>query len=342
MIDPDEFVAPEADGPGFEDDDAFRDRVRRDARHDLDVFDDGSPGHQLLLLPPVEPLRLSAYLASALTGLTDDQRQLIFHLSDTISEVCSRFGVDVYEPRKASDPVHHSDIPASTVWKMDRDRVLSSDLLIHLAHFPSTGAGEELDFAYNALIPIILISHSDSKISRMITGIPGFKLDIRYSQPEELRGQLEESLVAIRPILDERRLAFAGSDNNIVGEKIRALRQELGITREEIQSLCPFLDIDLLQRIEESSDRLSDPSLSQLRVIATILNTTVADLVEPDLGQRVVASLHEWITTNKAARFGGMTERDSNRVLRRMLLRVIDALEEDLDADQGDGESVSG
>jgi hypothetical protein len=35
------------------------------------------------------------------------------------------------------------------VFHIDRGRVLNYDFLIHLAHFSSTGSGEELNFAYD-------------------------------------------------------------------------------------------------------------------------------------------------------------------------------------------------
>jgi transcriptional regulator with XRE-family HTH domain len=321
----------------LEPDTAFEERVAEDKATEIALRDsDADETSQLVLLPAHQaPLPLTAYLASALTGLGEDQRRLVFHLSDAVAEVCKRHGIDVYEPRKSTDPVHHADVPAGTVWHIDRDRVLSSDLVIHLGHFPSTGAGEELDFAYGAMVPIMLISHGDIPLSRMVTGIPGFKVEITYVEPEELRYRLEEALIAIRPTLEERKLAFSAFDENVVGEKIRLLRQELGMTREEVVDQSDLLTEDMLARLEESTDRVSNPSLAQLRVIAAILKTTVADLVEPDLGQRVVGGLAEWMHTHKAARFPGMSQRDSNRILRRMLLRVIEAIEEDLGDKEG-------
>lgn len=317
----------------LESDDAFGERVEEDRSREVGTIDVAAEEttQLVLLTTPRDPLPLSAYLASALTGLSEDQRRLVFHLSDSVAEVCRRHGIDVYEPRKATDPVHHADVPAGTVWHIDRDRVLSSDLVIHLGHFPSTGAGEELDFAYSAMVPIMLISHGDMPLSRMVTGIPGFKVEITYVEPEELRFRLEEALIAIRPTLEERKLAFSAFDKNVVGEKIRMLRQDLGMTREEVVAQSDLLTEEMFARLEESTDRVSNPSLAQLRVIAAVLKTTVADLVEPDLGQRIVGGLVEWVQTQKAARFAGMSERDSNRVLRRILLSVLQAIEEDLD-----------
>jgi transcriptional regulator with XRE-family HTH domain len=285
----------------------------------------------ILFRPQASPLRLDAYLACALTGLANEQRQLMFHLSDIVATVCAEQGIDLYEPRKKTDPVHHGDVPDSEVFSIDRARVLNSDLLIHLCHYPSTGAGEELDFAFNALVPIILISHSDVRVSRMVTGIPSFKIVINYTEPEDLRRELRDSLIKARPILEERKLAFSKYDANIVGNKIRMLREELRLTREEVAKNVEFLTLDGLRQIEESSDRTSNPSLIQLRQIATVLKTTVADLVEPDLNERLVSVLEDWITgaNRAAARFPGMTIKDRNRILRRFLYRVVDSLEKD-------------
>src|SRR6476659_892442 len=88
----------------LESDDDFRDRVEEEMSADLVVADahELDERGQLMMLPIREPLPLTGYLASALTGLTDQQRQLIFHLSDAISQVCLRHGIDVYEPRKAT------------------------------------------------------------------------------------------------------------------------------------------------------------------------------------------------------------------------------------------------
>ena len=119
---------------------------------------------QLRLFRPSDtPLPLSAYLACALTGVDADQRSLVFQISDSLSQICREHGIDLYEPRKSTDPVHHPDVEDSEVFRKDRERVLGSDLLVFLGHFPSTGAGQELDFAYSAMLPIVIISRSSDR-----------------------------------------------------------------------------------------------------------------------------------------------------------------------------------
>lgn len=312
--------------------------------HDPEFFDERVPlprrtkpdeerlGEIHLLHSQPTPLPLNAYLASALTGLASEQRQLVFQLSDMVSVVCKSVGIELYEPRKATDPVHHGDVPDTDVFHIDRERVLDSDLVIHLAHFPSTGSGEELDFAYNALVPIVVVSHEETRISRMVTGIPCFKLLLSYREPEELRLLLTEQLLAIRPLLEQRKLAFSETyDVNIVGDRIRRLREGLGLTRDQVVKAAKAapITIEMLQHIEESTDRQSNPSLVHLREIATTLKTTVADLVEPDISERALATLQEWTQLRTSARFGSAaTDNDRKVLLRRFLLRVLYSLDE--------------
>src|SRR5947209_2300618 len=139
------------------------------------------PRSQIALLRShPSPLSLDAYLASALTGLTEEQRDTIFSLSDLVASVCEAHQIKLYGPRKdGTGPKTNPSAKDSDVFKVDRERVLISDLLIHLCHFPGIGAGEPT-FAYSALIPIILIAHNDNRVNRMMTGIPSLKFKLIY------------------------------------------------------------------------------------------------------------------------------------------------------------------
>ena len=275
------------------------------------------------------PLALNAYLASALTGLTESQRENLFEVSDIVNSVCRDLEIDLYEPRKATDPVRHPNVDAKDVYNMDRERVLRSDLLVHVADFASTGAGEELDIALAALIPIVLIAHGTTQISRMITGIPALKLTITYRDESELRSVLREALTEIRPILEQRKLAFSDFEKNMVGNKIRVTRQESELTKEDVASHSGgLLTVERIRHLEGSPDKVANPSLMELRTLATVLKTTVADLVEPDLDERMIALLREWMLKGVAARFT-MSERDQRTVLRRILYKVLESTEND-------------
>ena len=164
--------------------------------------------------------------------------------------------------------------------------------------------------ALAALIPIVLIAHGNTRLSRMVTGIPALKLTITYGTLDELGNELRERLTEIRPIVEERKLAFSDFDKNMVGNKVRILREESGLTREEVAVHSgDLLTVEKIRQIEGNTDRVSNPSLLELRTLATVLKTTVADLVEPDLDERMIALLQEWMLSGIEVR-SSMSQRD--------------------------------
>lgn len=237
-----------------------------------------------------------AYLACALSRLTGEQRREVFVLSHLISKTCSKCSVELYEPRKDNDPVWNKDVPDTEVFKTDRQNVLESDMLILLSHYPSFGAGQELDFAYNALLPIIVIrydagtrSQADAiKVSRMVTGIPSTVVQVSYGEPEELVEKLSAAILALRPgMRDRRRIVSRLLGNSHVGEAIRALRRRSGMTQEQLASTIPGMTPSLVEQFESNSDLYLNPSLLQLGQLATALGTTTRYLVS-------VAGLGGW------------------------------------------------
>lgn len=284
-------------------------------------------GGQLQMFTPA-PIQenLTGYLACALTDLNEEQRKLIFHVSDVISAVCREHSISLYEPRKATDPLLHANVSAQEVYAKDREKVLESDVVIHLLHFPSTGAGIELDLAHNAVLPIILIRRTGQRASRMVTGIPSLKVELEYSDVESLCHDLGRTLQSIKPVLAERRTLHAMSERNLVGDRIKELRELLNIKREDLGSALG-LDADAIQRIEESSDRISNLSVLQLRRFALALSTTPAELITPDLSAVILKDIEAWLDGRLAARFPNMTEGDQKKVIRRFLLRVLDGLD---------------
>ena len=284
----------------------------------------------VLVHPRPKRVPLNAYLASALTGLSKVEKALTVHLSDIVSIVCRAVEIDLYEPRKKTDPVHNAEVLDTDVFKTDRERVVSSDLLIHLCHFPSTGSGEELSFAYDALVPIILIAPGDQRVSRMVTGIPSVKIEIRYQEPEDLRGMLEDRLWEIRPLLEQRRLTMNEFSENVVGSKIKDLRLEENLSREDLAARVG-LTSEGLANIEDHVDTIANPSLTTLRLIATALKTTVAELVNPDYNESILASLQSILNeraSSVAARFRGLSDKDRRALMRRFLVRLLHDLEE--------------
>lgn len=305
----------------------YKSRARSPRNDQLMIRESGS-GDLISLRPEPAPVPLEAYLACALTGRSKEEEAVLEAVTEVVRQVCRETDIDLYEPAKFSHPDQHAEMTASDVFHLDKGRVARADLLIHLTHFPSTGVGEELDIALNALVPVLQVRHAKTRVSRMVLGIPSLQVEATYKDVDELQEQLLANIIKIRPLLEERKLAFSEYDANVVGDRVRILRESAGLTRAEVANTVPGLTEEWLRRIEESTDKHSNPSLLHLRQIAATLRTTVADLVEPDLSDRLSSMLQEWLEGKQAARFG-IDPRDRNRILRRLLLRMIDSLESD-------------
>jgi DNA-binding transcriptional regulator YiaG len=226
------------------------------------------------------PSPLRAYLATALTGLADSERNHVSAVSDLAAAVCSEFDISLYEPRKATDPVHHPEVPDQQVFRLDRQQVTRSDLLIYLADYPSTGAGQELVFAYEALIPIIVMANTNTQVSRMVTGIPGSTFQVRYKSLEDLRGQLFDQLKSLLPILMQRRARFRNHKQNRLGERIRQVRESKGLTHDDLAQAMgtEFFSTSQIEQWEQSSDLESNLGLIYLREIANALKVDLGAL----------------------------------------------------------------
>ena len=221
--------------------------------------------------PKSAPLR--AYLATALTGLANGERHHVSEVSDLAAAICTEFGIELYEPRKATDPVHHPEVPDQEVFRLDRQHVTHSDLLLYLADYPSTGAGQELVFAYDALVPIVVMADTKTQVSRMVTGIPGSTFQIRYRNLQDLRTQLFDQLKFLLPILRERRSRIGRHEQNRLGERLRRARVSRGLTYDDLAQImgAAFFSASQIRKWEQSSDLESNLALIYLGEIANAL-----------------------------------------------------------------------
>ena len=142
---------------------------------------------------------------------------------------------------------------------------------------------------------------------------------------------LEERLREIRPLLEQRRLAKQEFSENVVGAKVKELRLGSGLSKEQLAGLVG-VDAGEISQIEDNVDTVSNPSLTKLRLIATALKTTVAELVNPDYVESVLAGiqsmLDEKTLETAAARFKGVSRRDQRALMERFLVRFLYLLKE--------------
>lgn len=162
---------------------------------------------------------MNIYLASALTHVPECSFEEYSNLLVSIAEHLSTSGHRVKYALADSDPQlasQEESCKAKLCYQWDKDMVLSSDLVIAEASFPSTGMGIELQLANSNEIPVVLcfkpdknykakpkkyrgvdqIDHNlqigDGYISLMALGLPTLRKVIKYNSKEELLGQLND------------------------------------------------------------------------------------------------------------------------------------------------------
>ena len=108
---------------------------------------------------------------------------------------------------------------------------------------------------------------------------------------------------------------------------VEASRASRGRKRSQVASkIDDLLSIQRIAQIEENLDSVSNPTLVELRCLAAILKTTVAELVEPDLGEHVIKVVKDLMMGNVAARYG-TSSKDQRAMVSSMLHRLLVALD---------------
>lgn len=228
------------------------------------------------------PVKLHAYLASALTGLGGKDRVRVFEISDAIARACRKSNINLYEPRKSTDPVHHAHISDAVVFQLDQQKVSGADLLCYVADFPSTGAGQELIIAYQSMIPIVAVAHESLRVSRMVTGMPGDFTLLRYSSVDGIETALTQKLHNMRPALERRKQVLGSQDQNRIGATIQRIRKSRAMTYDDVAAAFRIpnaVTAEQIARFESSADFQNNLSVFFLRELAVALNVDVAELL---------------------------------------------------------------
>lgn len=226
------------------------------------------------------PSGYRAYLASALTSRDEEAFRRLERIREQVETACDTYDIFLYAPMDETHPEEHGELPASEVFERDRRAVATSDLLILVADYPSFGAGQELEIARNAHVPIIALVPEEKDLSRMVYGAPTFKQVIEYGSVDEIASPLEQELGRLYPLFDETRKARAKAQQEMVGDHIRQYRQEKGLTRKELADRVS-MDEEEVRRIEQEPVEVSNASLITLCRIAHVLDLSPSTLMNP-------------------------------------------------------------
>lgn len=258
------------------------------------------------------PIPYRAYLASALTGLSGESRELIIKAHTEIQRACTSLGMTVYDPMEHTDPISFSEVSAGDVFLADRREVLSSDVLLALITEPSFGEGMELELARSTLLPVLLIVNGDKSLSKMVLGAPGVKHTVRFSDPSELFTAVVSGLRTLNPKLVERRLLVKQALTNVVGRNIRRLRDSVGMSVTELAQTVGTTEEDI-EFYEGNPDFVTNLGVPTLRRIAVALEVDASELLsEPGRTSWEVAAADS-VQSEGLTVFGRKADRISDR-----------------------------
>jgi transcriptional regulator with XRE-family HTH domain len=216
-------------------------------------------------------------LATALTGLRDEERNVVFRCSDEISRICGQLGISLYQPREHTDPVIHADRPARDVYLTDRERVLTSDLVVALCTHPSHGVGAENEIACSACIPLVYIAPRGQKVSKMLLGSFGASQVIAYADDADLRAQLSKTLQELMPTLRQRREWLRPQEARVFPGRLKELRERSGILMPRLATLTG-LSTHRLEVLENGDETVSVPTVIEIRRLTAALGVPTSYL----------------------------------------------------------------
>lgn len=140
------------------------------------------------------------YVSGALSDVPKGIRRSYIDFYESIGKVVESVGLYPYIPHRNTDPVRHKDVSPREVDIIDRTAVTSAVLIIAVADNPSLGVGIEVEMAYHAHKPVILLCKEERiierRISRLMRGNPAIVREIIFNDFDEALKELAQYLNA--------------------------------------------------------------------------------------------------------------------------------------------------
>jgi nucleoside 2-deoxyribosyltransferase len=97
-----------------------------------------------------------------------------------------------------TDPVKNPNIEPDYIYEKDLKELENSNFMIAYIGEPSTGTGQEIEYAKEHNIPIYLIYEKDRPVSRMVIGNPAVDGVIEFTDYQDALTQLDTLLASIK------------------------------------------------------------------------------------------------------------------------------------------------
>ncbi len=160
-------------------------------------------------------ISMRIFFGGPLTDLKDEKGTKHFYVH--MAEVAKKNGVDCFWAfLHGTDPLEDPNVPSSVVYQSDLEALAASDVMIVYLGEPTTGTGQEMEYAKEHGIPIYMMYEKGKYISRMAKGSPNVKGSIVFTSQEDALTQLDILLHGLKKRIEENgTLREDFSDNGI-------------------------------------------------------------------------------------------------------------------------------
>lgn len=136
------------------------------------------------------------FFAGPLTDLTNKDQIKAFYRR--MADVAQANGFDHYWAfLNGTDPELNPDVPSDVVYETDIRELAKSDLMIVYLGEPTTGTGQEIEYAKEHDIPVYLFYEKGKRITRMVLGSPNIKGKFEFTSQDDALTQLDALLKSL-------------------------------------------------------------------------------------------------------------------------------------------------
>lgn len=137
------------------------------------------------------------FFAGPLTNLKNPEQTKAFY--NRMDETAKTLGFETFWAFKSgTDPVKNPDVDPQYIYDKDLAELDTSNLMIAYVDEPTTGTGQELEYARQHAIPIYLIYRKGNHVSRMVTGNRGVDGVIEFESEDDAITRLSSLLTEIK------------------------------------------------------------------------------------------------------------------------------------------------
>jgi nucleoside 2-deoxyribosyltransferase len=145
---------------------------------------------------------MKIFFGGPLTDLKDKEGTKHFYIH--MAEVAHKHNVDSFWAfLNGTDPVKNPEVPSGVVYEADLAELDRSDVMIVYIGEPTTGTGQEIEYAREHGIPVYLFYEEGKKITRMLLGSPNVKGELKFSTQDEALEKLDTLISALKKRFEE-------------------------------------------------------------------------------------------------------------------------------------------